>query len=343
MKLPFQGSQKLVLSYHHQTHHHHHHHHHHHNSGSSGGSNSNATSTGTSVFPSNSSNMSNNSGSSSFANANSSNCCTSNAASSSNTGGLGNSTSISGKQQQLTVRQILSHFQIEIENPNAAASANSSSNSSAMLLSSSSQFQLQQQFNHRHHFSSQYYGHSNGPPSHLSASSSFMSVSTGGAGGSILNLSYSGATPVNSGTNAASSASGISNALSGAGGGVSGSSSNVIMTNSSTTHLMNISKSLVREIVDADLQKELLLLEEQEGSINFKFGIVYAKYGQLIDDEMFSNGILLVFRFFFFFFFSSSKYSEPFFCRVIFEKFAFNTEFQNYLKFLLLFNTSADI
>lgn len=49
-------------------------------------------------------------------------------------------------------------------------------------------------------------------------------------------------------------------------------------------------KSIVREILAPDLQKELLLLEEQEGSINFKFGIVYAKHGQLIDDEMFANG-----------------------------------------------------
>ena len=45
-----------------------------------------------------------------------------------------------------------------------------------------------------------------------------------------------------------------------------------------------------REIVDPEIQKELLILEEQEGSINFKFGIVYAKHGQLTDDEMLSNG-----------------------------------------------------
>ncbi|KTG46823.1 hypothetical protein cypCar_00038974, partial [Cyprinus carpio] len=35
--------------------------------------------------------------------------------------------------------------------------------------------------------------------------------------------------------------------------------------------------------------KELLVLEEQEGSVNFKFGVLYAKDGQLTDDEMFSN------------------------------------------------------
>ncbi|CAB1332490.1 unnamed protein product, partial [Coregonus sp. 'balchen'] len=34
---------------------------------------------------------------------------------------------------------------------------------------------------------------------------------------------------------------------------------------------------------------DLLVLEEQEGSVNFKFGVLYAKDGQLTDDEMFSN------------------------------------------------------
>ena len=36
--------------------------------------------------------------------------------------------------------------------------------------------------------------------------------------------------------------------------------------------------------------QSLLLLEEQEGSVNFKFGVLYAKAGQYSDDEMFSNG-----------------------------------------------------
>lgn len=31
-------------------------------------------------------------------------------------------------------------------------------------------------------------------------------------------------------------------------------------------------------------------MEEQEGSVNFKFGVLYAKAGQGSDDEMFSNG-----------------------------------------------------
>ena len=33
-------------------------------------------------------------------------------------------------------------------------------------------------------------------------------------------------------------------------------------------------------------------MEEQEGSVNFKFGVLYAKNGQKSDDEMFSNGKL---------------------------------------------------
>ncbi|XP_046415514.1 GTPase-activating Rap/Ran-GAP domain-like protein 3 isoform X8 [Neodiprion fabricii] len=44
-----------------------------------------------------------------------------------------------------------------------------------------------------------------------------------------------------------------------------------------------------REIFSPDIQKDLLLLEEQEGSVNFKFGVVYAKEGQTTDDEMLSN------------------------------------------------------
>jgi hypothetical protein len=37
-----------------------------------------------------------------------------------------------------------------------------------------------------------------------------------------------------------------------------------------------------------------LLLEEQEGSVNFKFGVLYARPGQNSDDEMFSNGEWIV-------------------------------------------------
>lgn len=32
-----------------------------------------------------------------------------------------------------------------------------------------------------------------------------------------------------------------------------------------------------------------------QGSVNFKFGVLYAKDGQLTDDEMFSNGEFFIF------------------------------------------------
>lgn len=51
-----------------------------------------------------------------------------------------------------------------------------------------------------------------------------------------------------------------------------------------------------KEIFSADIQKDLLLLEEQEGSVNFKFGVVYMKAGQKMDDEMLSNGRSVVLR-----------------------------------------------
>ncbi|ELT91917.1 hypothetical protein CAPTEDRAFT_143813 [Capitella teleta] len=44
-----------------------------------------------------------------------------------------------------------------------------------------------------------------------------------------------------------------------------------------------------KEIFNPDVQKELLVLEEQEGSVNFKFGVIFAKEGQVSDDEMYSN------------------------------------------------------
>lgn len=45
-----------------------------------------------------------------------------------------------------------------------------------------------------------------------------------------------------------------------------------------------------KEIFSPDIQKDLLLLEEQEGSVNFKFGVIYMKQGQTTDDEILSNG-----------------------------------------------------
>ncbi|KAJ8672830.1 hypothetical protein QAD02_004090 [Eretmocerus hayati] len=44
-----------------------------------------------------------------------------------------------------------------------------------------------------------------------------------------------------------------------------------------------------KEIISPEIQKDLLLLEEQEGSVNFKFGVIYAKEEQTSDDEMLSN------------------------------------------------------
>ncbi|XP_050726126.1 GTPase-activating Rap/Ran-GAP domain-like protein 3 isoform X6 [Eriocheir sinensis] len=44
-----------------------------------------------------------------------------------------------------------------------------------------------------------------------------------------------------------------------------------------------------KEIFTQEIQKDLLLLEEQEGSVNFKFGILYMKSGQTSDDEILSN------------------------------------------------------
>lgn len=51
-----------------------------------------------------------------------------------------------------------------------------------------------------------------------------------------------------------------------------------------------------KELYSADIQKDLLLLEEQEGSVNFKFGVIYMKSGQRMDDEMLSNGTIVVFN-----------------------------------------------
>eukprot|EP00039_Didymoeca_costata_P025638 m.14024 g.14024 ORF g.14024 m.14024 type:complete len:867 (-) comp4969_c0_seq1:62-2662(-) len=45
----------------------------------------------------------------------------------------------------------------------------------------------------------------------------------------------------------------------------------------------------VTEVKDPNLQDELLVVEEQEGAVNFKIGVLYAKAGQTTDDEMFSN------------------------------------------------------
>jgi hypothetical protein len=36
-------------------------------------------------------------------------------------------------------------------------------------------------------------------------------------------------------------------------------------------------------------EQDILWLEKQEGSLNFKFGVIFAKPGQIMDDELFSN------------------------------------------------------
>ena len=43
------------------------------------------------------------------------------------------------------------------------------------------------------------------------------------------------------------------------------------------------------QIIHPGIQRDLLSLEKQEGAMNFKFGVIYAKPGQILDDELFSN------------------------------------------------------
>lgn len=38
-----------------------------------------------------------------------------------------------------------------------------------------------------------------------------------------------------------------------------------------------------------NIQKDILWLEKQEGSMNFKFGVIFARPGQIMDDELLSN------------------------------------------------------
>lgn len=66
------------------------------------------------------------------------------------------------------------------------------------------------------------------------------------------------------------------------------------------THFPNMDTNRIpRELFSPDIQKDLLLLEEQEGSVNFKFGVVYMKNGQSVDDEMLSNGKFKVLNIFY--------------------------------------------
>jgi hypothetical protein len=45
----------------------------------------------------------------------------------------------------------------------------------------------------------------------------------------------------------------------------------------------------VKEVVTEKIQKEFLTMEEQEGAVNFKFGVLYAQTGQTTDNEMYGN------------------------------------------------------
>uniref|UniRef100_A0A5K3EXR4 GTPase-activating Rap/Ran-GAP domain-like protein 3 n=2 Tax=Mesocestoides corti TaxID=53468 RepID=A0A5K3EXR4_MESCO len=45
----------------------------------------------------------------------------------------------------------------------------------------------------------------------------------------------------------------------------------------------------LKEIIHYEAQREALTLEEQEGSVNFKFGVLYCMDGQTSDEEMYNN------------------------------------------------------
>ncbi|KAF8566414.1 hypothetical protein P879_03157 [Paragonimus westermani] len=44
-----------------------------------------------------------------------------------------------------------------------------------------------------------------------------------------------------------------------------------------------------KEVLNFQVQKEALTLEEQEGSVNFKFGVIYCREGQTSDEQMYNN------------------------------------------------------
>lgn len=55
-------------------------------------------------------------------------------------------------------------------------------------------------------------------------------------------------------------------------------------------HFTGMYNIILSQITCAELQKDVLLLEEQEGSVNFKIGVMLMNPGQKTDDEMLSNG-----------------------------------------------------
>ena len=46
----------------------------------------------------------------------------------------------------------------------------------------------------------------------------------------------------------------------------------------------------LKEVTNAKIQKELVVLEDQEGSVNCKIGVIYALGDQITDAQMLSNG-----------------------------------------------------
>ena len=54
-------------------------------------------------------------------------------------------------------------------------------------------------------------------------------------------------------------------------------------------HVTTIREVKLSEMQSGNMQQDLLVLEEQEGAVNFKIGVLYGKSGQTTDDEMFSN------------------------------------------------------
>jgi hypothetical protein len=46
----------------------------------------------------------------------------------------------------------------------------------------------------------------------------------------------------------------------------------------------------LKEITNPKLQKDLVVLEDQEGCVNCKFGVIFALGNQTSDAQMLSNG-----------------------------------------------------
>lgn len=71
----------------------------------------------------------------------------------------------------------------------------------------------------------------------------------------------------------------------------------------------------LKEIVSAKLQKELIVLEDQEGGASCKFGVIYALGNQVSDTQMLSNGLTVFLLYSFI----------CFYCKHYYSKFSFST------------------